>query len=290
MLDKKQVLELKGINDYLELLNEDHFVVLDIETTGFSPKTYAKIIEIAAVRVVNGQITDKFHTFINPGVKIPKKITDITGITNEQVKDKPYESQIIQELLTFINGAVIVAHNLKFDWNTFLLNSFENAGLFPSNKTFCTLNFFKLITPELKKRKLDIMCDYLGVTLDNHHSALSDTESTAKCLLIFKELYSTNTTSNQTTYDLKPLEIPHTPITILKVKYWEKKVSSTKMLRRHYIYIKHKNYFGTIFLDIPTKSFNNKDFKYPLNFKLVEKDVLEFLGLKTFNDLLNYKN
>lgn len=97
-------------------MNDEYFTVADIETTGFSPDKGGRIIEIGAVKIdKNGNIVDRFSEFINPGMKISKKITEITSITNEMVADAEYAGRVVSRFWDFINGTTVVFHNAAFD-------------------------------------------------------------------------------------------------------------------------------------------------------------------------------
>src|SRR5690625_3934279 len=127
MIELTTLWKTDAIKKEIEQLKNPHFVVIDIETTGFSPDKGGRIIEIAAVRVVHGVIKDKFHTLVDPQLKIPAKITRLTGITNEDVKGQPTAIKVLPELYRFIGDGVVVCHNLSFDWNRFLLRGFEQC-------------------------------------------------------------------------------------------------------------------------------------------------------------------
>ena len=99
-------------------LNKAKYVVLDLETTGLSSR-YDSIIEFGAVRVEHGLVTSHFDVLINPGFSIPRHITEITGINDEMVKDKPLIKDIIKEILEFIDDAILVTHNAEFDISFF---------------------------------------------------------------------------------------------------------------------------------------------------------------------------
>ena len=102
------------------------FVVFDIETTGFSPLT-CQIIEIGAVRVENGVITDRFSTFVNPKVPIPYRIEQLTSINDSMVMDAPDIQTILPQFLEFCAGAVMVAHNADFDMS-FIIENCKRQG------------------------------------------------------------------------------------------------------------------------------------------------------------------
>lgn len=285
--------ETKDIQEEITLLKENaHYVVLDLETTGLSPKKGGRIIEIAAVRVINGKIVDVFHTLVNPQLKIPPKITNITNISNEDVADKPTILEVLPKLYRFIGDSVIVAHNASFDWERFLVDGFKQVGIYPSNEVFCTLKFFKKIAPNRGRGgyTLDQMCNILNVPLENHHQALDDTKSTAKCLIKFLHIFAPNSLTESKSIEVKENEIKHTPVKIKQVRYWEKKKNKREMFRRQYVRISTGKEWGTVFFDIPTQTWGNKDFPLPVDFNKIEKSVLEFLNLKTRVDLMNFRN
>lgn len=281
-----------AIEQEKELLKSPHFVVLDLETTGLSPAKGGRIIEIAAVRVVQGQLQDTFHTFVDPQLKIPPKVTQLTGITNKDVAGKPTAFTVLPELYQFIGDAVVVCHNVSFDWNRFLLNGFEQCGIYPKNETFCTMKFLKKIAPNRGRGgyRLDTMCELMGVSLDNHHQAMDDTVSTAHCLIRFVEEFVPEVLESRVSFMVEKKEKPHTPIRIKRVRYWEKKKNKREMFKRHYINVVGDNEFGTVYFDIPSRSWGNKNFPLPLDFEKVEKSVVQFLDLNDVDDLIHYRN
>ena len=185
---------------------DDTFVVFDIETTGLSKETES-ITEIGAVKVVDGKIIDRFSTFVNPERPIPAEITKLTGITNEMVADAPVITEILPRFLEFCQDAVLVAHNANFDTGFIRLNAERKCGIEVKNTVLDTLELSRSLLPELKKHKLDIVCEQLGVSLEGHHRAVNDAEATAEGFLKFidmlveKEIYKVddiNVFSSQT--------------------------------------------------------------------------------------------
>ena len=185
---------------------DDTFVVFDIETTGLSKETES-ITEIGAVKVVDGKIIDRFSTFVNPERPIPAEITKLTGITNEMVADAPVIPEILPKFLEFCQDAVLVAHNANFDTGFIRLNAERKCGIEVKNTVLDTLELSRALLPELKKHKLDIICEQLGVSLEGHHRAVNDAEATAEVFLKFidmlveKEIYKVddiNVFSSQT--------------------------------------------------------------------------------------------
>lgn len=157
------------------------FVVFDIETTGFS-KTECKIIEIGAVKVEGGKITDRWSGFVNPGVKIPREITDLTSITDGMVKDAlPFEEQI-DDFIKFCDGCVMVAHNANFDMGFMKQKSRECARSFDLPYVD-TMVLARCMFSKLPNHKLDTLCKHLGVINAHHHRAVDDAEATAKAFV-----------------------------------------------------------------------------------------------------------
>lgn len=156
------------------------FVVVDIETTGFSP-TNDKIIEIAAVRVRDRVITDTFTKLINPDVEISKKIQKLTGITNEMLFDSPDISSVLPEFLDFIKDDILVGHNINFDIN-FLYDNAQQLSLPPlSNDFIDIMRIFKKLYPELEHHRLSDLSELFEIDNINAHRALNDCETTLAC-------------------------------------------------------------------------------------------------------------
>lgn len=168
---------------------DDSYVVFDLETTGFSAINN-KIIEIGAVKVENGIITDRFSTFVNPNEPIPFRIEKLTGISDNMVIDARTIEEIMPEFLEFADGCVMVAHNADFDMS-FIIRNCERMGI---NKKFTildTVNLSRILLPNLKNFKLDTVAKALNVSLLNHHRAVDDAGCTAeifvKLIKILKE-------------------------------------------------------------------------------------------------------
>lgn len=285
--------ETENIEKELSLLKKSsHYAVIDIETTGLSPKKGGRMIEIAAVRVVNGQITDTFHTLIDPQLKIPPKITGLTGIKNEDVQGKPTIFEVLPKLYQFIGDAIVVCHNAAFDWTRFLLDGFQQVGIYPKNEVFCTLKFFKKVAPGRGKGgyTLDKLCDLLQVQLEHHHQAMDDTVSTAKCLINFLQLFAPESLNSLEPQPLEETYVEHTPVQVKQVRYWEKRKNQREIYRRQYVRLSTGKEWGSVYFDIPTQVWGNKDFPLPLDFKKVEQSVLRFLGLDSRIDLINFRN
>ena len=159
------------------------YVVFDIETTGFHPSKN-KIIEIGAVKVINGEITDRFSEFINPRVPIPFTIERLTGINDAMVCDAPGVEEILPKFLSFCEGCVLVAHNASFD-TSFIRYNAEQLGIeFPPTYVD-TVGLARFLLPHLGRFKLDTVAKELHVSLENHHRAVDDAGATAEIFVKF---------------------------------------------------------------------------------------------------------
>ena len=157
------------------------FVVFDIESTGLDKKK-CKIIEIGAVKVENGKITDRWSTFVNPGVKIPEKITDLTSITDSMVKDAQAFEDQIDGFLKFCDGCVMVAHNANFDMD-FIKEEAKNCGRSFDLPYLDTMVLARCMYKELPNHRLDTLCKHLGVINAHHHRAVDDAKATAQAFV-----------------------------------------------------------------------------------------------------------
>ncbi len=156
-----------------EALENSIYVVLDIETTGLNPEEH-EIIEIYAFLVEKERITRKLHRLVNPGYFIPRRITEITGITNAMLIGQPSIREIIYELDDFIKDYIIVGHNVSFDLS--FLNRAYNLYLHKkmTSPSICTLELAKKLIPNLKSYKLSALADYFNIKYDRLHRAKDD--------------------------------------------------------------------------------------------------------------------
>ncbi|WP_246578148.1 PolC-type DNA polymerase III [Clostridium frigoris] len=168
------------INNKDETL-DDRFVVFDLETTGLSSEN-DKIIEIGALKIENGKIVDRFSEFVNPGIDIPYKIIELTGITNDNVSDADSIEKILPKFLEFAKDSVLVAHNSDFD-ASFIKKNSERLNLRFESAIMDTIPLAKYLLKDLKTFKLNTVAKYLGITLENHHRAVDDAKATTDILL-----------------------------------------------------------------------------------------------------------
>lgn len=157
------------------------FICFDIETTGLSAAR-DKITEIGAVKVENGVITDTFSTFANPEMPIPQKITQLTGITDDMVKDAPSQSEAVSAFLEFAGDNVLVAHNAPFD-TSFIAKACEDMGKEYNYTSIDTVAISRAILTDIKNCKLDTVAKFLRLGDFNHHRATDDAEMLARIFI-----------------------------------------------------------------------------------------------------------
>jgi DNA polymerase III subunit alpha, Gram-positive type len=177
------IIEFTPINYDKRKLLETNYVVFDLETTGAKCPP-CRITEIGAYRIECGQITDKFHTLINPECEIPTFISQLTGISNQMVRNEPKFRDVAADFLEFIGDSVLVAHNARFDMS--FLNyeiSLIYGNYRVSNPHLCTVQLSRRLISNIDNHKLNTVAEYFRISLENHHRASDDALATAKIFI-----------------------------------------------------------------------------------------------------------
>ena len=165
----------------------DTYVAVDIEATGISPNK-SRIIEIGAIKVIDGVAIEKFNTLMNPCVPLTDEITNLTGITFDMVNSAPKAREVLEEFLEFIKGYVWLGHSINSDYgyikaelckNNMLPNGFKIYG-------YDTLAISRMVLPNLEKKSLKAMCEYYKIDNKSEHRALGDVEATIKLYSLLK--------------------------------------------------------------------------------------------------------
>lgn len=164
------------------------YVVVDIETTGLSP-AQSKIIEIAALKVKEGEVIDRFQKLVNPQTRISPMITHLTGITNDMVQDADTIDIVLEEFRKFVQDAVIVGHNVNFDINFLYDNLYQTHQQYLTNNFVDTMYLSRNVLKGLPNYKLESLTQYFNVSYDGAHRALNDCIFTYECYERLKELY-----------------------------------------------------------------------------------------------------
>ncbi|MEK4950053.1 PolC-type DNA polymerase III [Bacillus sp. FSL W8-1127] len=169
-------------NDANRLLADDTFVVFDVETTGLSA-VYDTIIELAAVKIRDGEIIDRFERFANPHHPLSAETIELTGITDEMLENAPDDEVVLKEFFEWAGDSILVAHNATFDMG-FLNVGFQKIGLERAkNPVIDTLELARFLYPELKNHRLNTLAKRFDVELTQHHRAIYDAEATGYLLL-----------------------------------------------------------------------------------------------------------
>ena len=154
------------------------YCVLDLETTGFSAIT-EKITEVGIMKIKNNEIIDQFSCFVNPQKHIPQRVTEVTHITDDMVKEAETIEQVFPKIIAFIKDSVLVAHNAPFDLG-FLKQNAKNLGYEFDYTYLDTLSLAKDLFPDYKKYKLGKIAENLGIKVEVAHRALDDVDTTVK--------------------------------------------------------------------------------------------------------------
>ena len=163
------------------------YICFDLETTGLSPEK-DEIIEIGAVKVVEGKVVDRFMKFVKPDVPISEMVTGITGITNAMVADAGPTDQIIFEFLHFCEDYPVLGHNLMFDYR--FMKRYAKKYYMDFQKTgIDTLKIARKVLPDLPSRSLENLCEHYGIENKAAHRAYHDALATAKVYQTLKHFY-----------------------------------------------------------------------------------------------------
>lgn len=158
-------------------------VMLDFETTGLSPAMGDRITEVAALRIVDGRVTERYVSLINCNARIPSFITSLTGISQQMVDDAPPVRRVLPELLDFIGSDTLSAHNASFD-EKFLIAEADRLGMAPAHRALvCSLKLSRRLFPGMPSYKLGVLSSQLGIRFRSAaHRAESDAEVGAELL------------------------------------------------------------------------------------------------------------
>ncbi|HBG62007.1 MAG: hypothetical protein A2Y03_06860 [Omnitrophica WOR_2 bacterium GWF2_38_59] len=160
------------------------FVIFDVETTGLSPQFGDRIIEMAALKIRDQKIIGRFETLIDPQREVSFAAYAVNGISDEMLIGAPLASEVLPDFIRFIEGCVIVGHNVKFDMK-FLNNELKLAGLPQRDlqRTIDTVKMSRGMIPELGKYSLATVSDFMGIKNVQKHRAMADVEMTSKVFL-----------------------------------------------------------------------------------------------------------
>ena len=150
------------------------YILFDLETTGLSTEN-DQVVEISALKITCGEITDEFSTLVNPGIHIPYQASSINGITDEMVKDAPDMEHALKDFISFIGNSILVGHNIKrFDMGFIQRDAVRYFGKQITNDYVDTLTLSRKYLPELCSHSLGYLADHYDVSYEGAHRALAD--------------------------------------------------------------------------------------------------------------------
>jgi len=206
------------------MINE--YVVLDLEMTGLSAKT-DQIIEIGAVKIKDNQVIDTMECLVNPNCKIPTRVVELTGITDEMVKSGMDKDTAMEALLDFMEGQILVGQNINFDYS-FLKQWAVNHKRTLEAKACDTLKLARVLLPAEQPKKLESLCQYFGIERAREHRALDDALETWQIFEKLKVL-GQELENAETYFEPKPLtyrakkQTPATPRQVQRLKEYREK-------------------------------------------------------------------
>ncbi|WP_156286433.1 PolC-type DNA polymerase III [Oceanivirga salmonicida] len=235
------------INPKNVVLEEETYVVFDIETTGFNPYE-DKIIEIGAVKIKNLEVIDTFSCFVNPERIIPEKIKELTNISDEDVKDAQTIEKVMPEFLDFVKDTTLVAHNARFDVG-FITEKCKQLDYKTNFSYIDTIEWAKLTLKDQKRFNLDALCKRFNIANDDHHRALNDAEVTAKIfILLLNRISVMNVVTLTDVNDKLQLDVSIAPVQMTTILLKSQKGLSSlyELVSKSYI-----EYFGSKVPRIP---------------------------------------
>lgn len=183
------------------------FISVDIETTGLSP-IKDRIIEIGAVKVVNGEIVDTFDLLVDPQVELSERIIALTGITDDMLKGKPSIEEVLQAFMEFNENLPLLGHNILFDYS-FLKTAASKQKQSYERSGIDTLYLSRMLHPELESKSLEAMCQYYHIINENHHRAYEDALATMRlyeCLAKHEKALPESFAAKPLMYRVKKIE------------------------------------------------------------------------------------
>lgn len=163
------------------------YIALDLETTGLNPK-YARILEVGAVKIVDGKVSDKYESIVNAKTILSQPIVNLTGITQEMMETGEDVEKVITELLDFCGDDILLGHNISFDYS-FVKKAAVNQKLTFEKEAIDTLKLARRFHPELEKRSLEYLCTHYGISQVEKHRAYYDALASSELYQIFLQAF-----------------------------------------------------------------------------------------------------
>lgn len=266
------------------------FVIADIETTGFSTNMGAEIIQIGALKIDEfGNEVDRFDKFIKPVCKkIPKKIVELTGITDEDVKNADPVSVVIREFIQFFKGSTIVFHNKMFDWDRFLIPFCAKYGYLIPELYPCldTKIISRKLFPDESKHDLEALCDRLNIEIKDHHNAFADVVMTAQIFMKLREMEKDKWENFPYIRWISTAPPSHN-IRVTRVNRWDKWMPKKKCFSRLRFYVDFiiDGKYGRGFYDAITKEWIVTNTTVSFDSNDLEPATFQYLKISSYEEL-----
>jgi DNA polymerase-3 subunit epsilon len=166
-------------------LFDQPLAIVDVETTGMSSQN-GGVIDIGVLRIEHGQVTEAYSQLINPGVRIPAFITQLTGIENQDLEEAPSFADIASHLWDLLDGCIFIAHNVRFDYS-FIKQEFKRTERRYAPKMLCTVKLSRSLYPQYVHHKLDALIERFNIPITDRHRAFSDAQATWQALQCMTE-------------------------------------------------------------------------------------------------------
>ncbi len=266
------------------------FVIADIETTGFSTNLGAEIIQIGALKIdEEGNEIARFNRFVKPNCKkIPKKIVELTGITDEDVKDADSASVVMRDFLQFFKGSTIVFHNKMFDWDRFLIPYAAKYGFLIPELYPCldTKIISRKLFPDEKKHDLEALCNRLNIEIKDHHNAFADVIMTAKIFIKLREIEKDKWINFPYITWRFTAPMNHN-IVIKRVNRWDKWMPKKKVFShlRFYVDFTVDYKYGRGYYDFITKEWIIQSTQVSFDANELEPAVFQYLKVNSYEEM-----
>lgn len=272
------------------LRNNRQFTVFDIETTGWRAAYGEMITEIGAVKVLDDKIIDYYHQLVNPMKPIPAEITEITGITDEMVRDMPTIQDVLPGFLRYVGDDVVVAHNGTLFDKPFVSHFVEKYKYRRwNNELIDTLQMARDLLPHMKNHKLNLVAEELGISLVNHHRADKDAEANAIIFIALKKMYEKQALEKTKAKDIiTPGQETRIVVPTMQNAASDdgiKSISSWKLGKMNRLYVNITE--GTVYYDFTTGSWANKNVIGKIDYSSIEDKILNKMCKNNMVDLAN---
>lgn len=273
-----------------QYFKDKSFVIADIETTGFSTNIGSEIIQIGALKIdEEGNEIARFNRFIKPNCKkIPKKIVELTGITDDDVKDADPASVVMRDFLQFFKGSTIVFHNKMFDWDRFLIPYAAKYGFLIPELYPCldTKIISRKLFPDEKKHDLETLCNRLNIEIKDHHNAFADVLMTAKIFIKLRDMERSKWENFQYLRWCFTAPAKHS-IVIKRVARWDKWMPKKKQFShlRFYVDFIVDGKWGRGYYDFITKEWIVMNTQVSFDCNELEPEVFRYLKVNNYEEM-----